>query len=132
MNRRHEIDHQFVEVLPAQLDPGTLYVSGNHNIVAHLCCCGCGREVVTPLGPAGWTLRYDGRVSLTPSIGNGAYDCKSHYVIDASHVRWLPNVTPEQHLRAQSRDQEAAQHLNQSWLDRAKRTLGDLFRTTRS
>ncbi len=132
MNRRHEIDHQFVEVLPAQLDPGTLYISGTHNIVAHLCCCGCDREVVTPLGPAGWTLRYDGRVSLSPSVGNGAYDCKSHYVIEASRVRWLSNMTPEQHLRARSRDQEAAQHLNPSWLDRAKRTLADLFRSPRS
>lgn len=131
MSRHHELDHQFVEVLPVQLDPGVLYISGTHNIVAHLCCCGCAREVVTPLGPAGWTLRYDGQVSLSPSIGNGAYDCRSHYVILASRVRWLSNMTPAQHAWAQARDQEAAQSLNQSWLDRAKRTLADLLRRTR-
>ncbi|WP_371415812.1 DUF6527 family protein [Oerskovia sp. KBS0722] len=126
------MDHQFVDVLPARLDSGVLYISGTHNIVAHLCCCGCDREVVTPLGPAGWSLRYDGQVSLTPSIGNGGYDCRSHYIIQASRVRWLSNMTTAQHARAQARDQEAAQHLNPSWLDRAKRTLGDLFRRTRS
>lgn len=132
MSRRHEMDHQFVEVLPTQLESGVLYISGIHNIVAHLCCCGCDREVVTPLGPAGWTLRYDGQVSLSPSIGNGAYDCGSHYVIQASHVRWMSNMTPEQHVRAHARDQQAAQQLNESWLERVKRTLGGLLRRTRS
>jgi hypothetical protein len=125
------MDHQFVEVLPAHLEAGVLYISGTHNIVAHLCCCGCGREVVTPLSPAGWTLRYDGQVSLSPSIGNGAHDCRSHYVIQASRVRWLSNMTLEHHVRAKARDQEAAQQLNRSWLDRAKGTLGDLLRHTR-
>ncbi|RPF28556.1 hypothetical protein EDD32_3089 [Georgenia muralis] len=125
------MDHRFVEVLPTPLEPGVLYISGAHNIVAHLCCCGCGTEVVTPLGPAGWALRYDGRVSLSPSIGNGAYDCKSHYVIQASHVRWLSNMTLEHHVRAQARDQAAALNLNLSRLDRAKRMVADLFRRIR-
>ena len=131
MSRRNEVDHRFVEVLPSELDPGVLYISGSHNIVAHLCCCGCGKEVVTPLGQVGWTLRYDGRVSLSPSVGNGAYDCKSHYVIQASRVRWLSNMTPEQHIRAQARDQAAALELDLSWLDRAKRMVGDLVRRKR-
>lgn len=131
MSRHHEVDHRFVEVMPTRLDPGVLYISGTHNIVAHLCCCGCGNEVVTPLGPAGWTLRYDGRVSLSPSIGNGARDCKSHYVIQASRVRWLSNMTLEQHAFAHARDQAAALELNLSWLDRAKRMVVDLVRRTR-
>lgn len=131
MSRRYEMDHRFVESLPTKLDPGVLYISGTHNIVAHLCCCGCGNEVVTPLGPAGWTLRYDGRVSLSPSIGNGAYACTSHYVIQASHVRWFSNLTSEEHRCARVRDQAAALELNLSWLDRATRTLGDLLRRRR-
>lgn len=132
MSRRHEVDHRFVEVLPTELEQGVLYISGTHNIVAHLCECGCGREVVTPLGQAGWTLRYDGRVSLSPSIGNGAYDCKSHYVIQASQVRWLSNMTPEQHTRARARDRAAALELNLSWLGRVKRMVGELVRRRRS
>lgn len=129
MSRRHEVDPLFIEVLPTELDPGVLYISGNHNIVAHLCCCGCGKEVVTPLGPAGWALRYDGTVSLSPSIGNGAYDCKSHYVIRASRVEWMSRMTTEQHLRAQARDQATALGLKPSWLDRLKRRIRGLLRT---
>ena len=132
MSRRHKMGHRFVEVLPAELDPGVLYISGAHSVVAHLCCCGCDREVVTPLGSAGWTLKYDGQVSLSPSIGNGAYACKSHYVIQASRVRWMSNMTSKQHVRAHARDQEAAQYLTESWLGRAKRVLGGIFSRTRS
>jgi hypothetical protein len=132
MSRRHEVDHRFIEVLPANLDPGVIYISGTHNIVAHLCCCGCGEEIVTPLGTAGWTLRYDGSVSLSPSIGNGALACKSHYVIQASKVRWLSNITPDQHALARRRDEAAARELDPSWFDRLKRMLRYLVRSGRS
>ncbi|MFH9405198.1 DUF6527 family protein [Streptomyces sp. NPDC017638] len=55
----------------------------------HLCCCGCGEEVVTPLSPAQWSLTYDGEsVSLTPSIGNWSLSCRSHYWIRAGRVHW--------------------------------------------
>ena len=131
MSRRHEVDHRFVDVLPPELDQGVVYVSGTHDIVAHLCCCGCGDEVVTPLGPAGWTLRYDGRVTLSPSIGNGALTCKSHYLIEGSRVQWLSNMSREQHNRAQARDQAAARSLNLSRLDRASRVLRNLGRRWR-
>ncbi|MDH2348718.1 DUF6527 family protein [Bradyrhizobium sp. SSUT77] len=30
----------------------------------HLCCCGCGREVVTPLAPAQWRLTSTARIFL--------------------------------------------------------------------
>lgn len=83
----HHIEHAFVDVLPGALAENTLYISGTHNVAAHLCCCGCGAEVITPLSLAGWSLQYDGRVSLYPSIGNGALACRSHYVIRTSQVR---------------------------------------------
>lgn len=111
MSRRRELDHRFVDLLPDELEPGVLYIAGPHNIVAHLCCCGCGEEVITPLGPAGWTLRYNGRVSLSPSIGNGALACRSHYIIQASGVQWLSNMTPAQHASAHARDRLAASEL---------------------
>ena len=48
----------------------------------HLCCCGCKREVVTPLSPAQWRLTFDGEnVSLHPSIGSGALPSRSHYFL---------------------------------------------------
>ena len=131
MSRRTKVGHRFVETLPSELEPGLLYISGSHNIIAHLCCCGCGSEVVTPLGPAGWTLRYDGQVSLTPSVGNGALPCRSHYVIHGSQVRWLSNMTPNQHARAKARDQVAATELNPSRLAGPRGWLEELVRPWR-
>ena len=81
--------HEFVDHIPEQLDEGVLYVSIQFGTVVHRCVCGCGEEVVTPLGPAEWRLTYDGRtVSLEPSIGNWSFPCRSHYWIDEGIVRW--------------------------------------------
>ena len=81
--------NEFVDHIPEQLDDGVLYVSMRFGTVAHRCACGCGEEVVTPLGPVEWRLTYDGRtVSLEPSIGNWSFPCRSHYWIDEGIVRW--------------------------------------------
>ena len=42
---------EFVKAIPAELEERTLYASMDYATVAHKCCCGCGREVVTPLRP---------------------------------------------------------------------------------
>lgn len=119
MTRVQALEHEFVETLPPQLHPGVLYISGTHNTVAHLCCCGCGTEVITPLGPSGWTLRYDGSASLTPSVGNGALPCRSHYVIDHNAVHWHAPMTRAQHATAKISDANAAAALNRRTGSRA-------------
>ena len=81
--------NEFVDHIPEQLDDGVLYVSMRFGTVVHRCACGCGEEVVTPLGPVEWRLTYDGKtVSLEPSIGNWSFPCRSHYWIDEGIVRW--------------------------------------------
>src|SRR5262245_42593317 len=81
--------HEFVEFVPDELKERTLYVSMKYRTVVHLCCCGCGREVVTPLSPTAWKLAFDGvSLSLYPSIGNWNLACQSHYWIDHSKVKW--------------------------------------------
>ncbi len=83
------LKHVFVDHVPASLDEYTLYVSIRYATVAHRCCCGCGREVVTPLTPTDWSLRFDGEtITLDPSIGNWQFECRSHYWIRRSTVRW--------------------------------------------
>lgn len=91
------VRHRFVEHIPDQLDEGVLYVSIPFGTVVHLCACGCGEEVVTPLGPAEWQVTYDGRtVSLAPSIGNWGFPCRSHYWIDNGRVRWARGFSTEE------------------------------------
>src|ERR1039458_6166357 len=84
-----KLSHKFVEFVPNVLEKGVLYVSITYGTASHLCCCGCGREVVTPITPTGWKLIFDGEtVSLHPSIGNWNFPCRSHYWISNNRVEW--------------------------------------------
>ncbi|MCG3138762.1 MAG: hypothetical protein HJJLKODD_02630 [Phycisphaerae bacterium] len=87
MLRHRKLEHRFVKHVPDSLESGVLYVSVEYGIVSHLCCCGCGEEVVTPLSPTDWRLVFNGEtVSLSPSVGNWSLRCRSHYVIDRGRV----------------------------------------------
>lgn len=90
--RRRRVDRflpVFVGSVPEQLEEGHLYISLRYRTVTHLCPCGCGVEVNTPLHPTGWALTYDGvTVSLWPSVGNWSETCRSHYLIEKNIVRW--------------------------------------------
>lgn len=84
--------HQFLNLLPPSLEPHTLYVSMEYGTVVHLCACGCGSKVVTPLSPKDWKLIFDGNsLTLSPSIGNWQFPCRSHYWIRDSKVKWAAN-----------------------------------------
>lgn len=90
MSRRTAITHEFVELIPDRLDDGVLYISIGYGTAAHACCCGCGREVTTPLTRDDWRLIFDGEsVSLQPSIGNWSFPCQSHYFITMNRIRWV-------------------------------------------
>lgn len=83
------IQHKFVEFIPDILEEGVLYISIDYCTAVHKCICGCGNEVVTPISPTDWELRFDGKtVSLSPSIGNWSFECKSHYFITKNRARY--------------------------------------------
>jgi hypothetical protein len=85
----NRITLQRVRHLPRELAPGILYVSEEFAVAGHLCACGCGNKVITPLGPAEWTFtERNGRPTLHPSIGNWQLPCRSHYVIAEGQIRW--------------------------------------------
>jgi hypothetical protein len=80
-----------VTYLPREFAPDTLYVSEEYAVSGHLCACGCGNKVVTPLGPAEWSFwERDGRPSLHPSIGSWQLPCKSHYYITDGRIQSAP------------------------------------------
>lgn len=81
--------YEFVELIPENINEGTLYISLMYSTAVHNCFCGCGSEVVTPLSPIDWKFTYDGEtISLFPSVGNWSLPCKSHYWIERGKVRW--------------------------------------------
>ncbi len=90
------IEPEFVTSFPQQLEPGVIYVSARFSSAAHLCACGCGREVITPLSPRQWSIEFDGKISVWPSIGNWSFPCRSHYVIKSGRVRWARDFTQEE------------------------------------
>ena len=108
MKRPIVLAHQFVKAIPNELEERTLYVSMDYATVVHKCCCGCGREVVTPLSPTDWKLTYDGEsISLSPSIGNWSFECRSHYWIDKSTLRWASQWSKEQIAAGRAHDRGA-------------------------
>lgn len=91
------LEPEFVDTFPVPMRPAVLYVSILYRTTGHLCCCGCGEEVIAPLSPAQWKLTYDGEtVSLDPSIGNWSLPCQSHYVIRRNRVSERRRFTPEE------------------------------------
>lgn len=104
MTRIVRFAHEFVEQIPERLGEGVLYISIQYATGMHLCACGCGREVVTPLSPTDWKMIYDGEtVSLSPSIGNWSLECQSHYWIRRSRVRWARWMSREEIERGRER-----------------------------
>ncbi len=99
------ISHEFVEYIPPDLEDGVLYVSIPYATAVHLCACGCGNKVVTPISPAQWQLLYDGKsVSLTPSIGNWQFPCHSHYWIRRDKIKWARRWSDEEITEGRRRD----------------------------
>ncbi len=85
-----------MEYIPEILKERTIYISVTYATAAHKCCCGCGKEVVTPLSPTDWKLIFDGEsVSLHPSIGNWSFACRSHYWITRNAVKWAEQWSDE-------------------------------------
>lgn len=94
MKRPVLLTHEFVKSIPEKLAERTLYVSVEYATVAHKCCCGCGNEVITPLGPTDWKMIYDGEsISLYPSVGNWSFPCRSHYWVEGGQAKWALPMT---------------------------------------
>jgi hypothetical protein len=115
-----KIQLQRVHYIPKELQPGILYVSEEFAIAVHLCPCGCGSKIRTPLGPTEWTVN-DTRSgpSLYPSIGNWQQVCQSHYWISRGEVIWAGKWTPEQIVAGRRREEER-RHAYYDALDRKR------------
>lgn len=103
-----KLTHCFVESVPEELEPWSLYISVEFTTVMHLCLCGCGREVVTPLAPNDWKMTFDGEsISLYPSIGNWSFPCRSHYWIRRNQVEWAAQWSEDEIVRGRLEDKNA-------------------------
>ena len=102
------LQHEFVEFIPGELKQGIIYVSIRFGTASHLCVCGCGNKVVTPLRPTDWQLIFDGKtISLKPSIGNWSFPCQSHYWVKGNTVHWAEQWSQERIDAGRARDRRA-------------------------
>lgn len=99
--------HEVVVSIPETLQANTLYLTTEEDVAGHLCACGCGREVITPLSPTDWSITIDRRgASLSPSIGNWAFPCRSHYFIWNGVVVWARDMSDKAVAQGRRRDKE--------------------------
>lgn len=120
----NQFRHVFIDSVPDAPEPGVIYVSLAYATAVHLCACGCGLEVVTPLAPTDWQIAYDGETlslvggddaaSRAGSVGNWSFPCRSHYLIRRSRVQWRQAWTAEQVAAGRSRDRAAKQQRHES------------------
>ena len=104
------IELRRVQFIPKTLEPGVLYVAEEFGAAAHLCACGCGVKVRTPLSPTDWSLaNTPGGPTLDPSIGNWQQPCQSHYWIRDGKVLWARKWTKEEIAAGRKREQKRAE-----------------------
>ena len=93
--------------MPQDLSPEVLYVSEEFGAAAHLCACGCGTKVRTPLGPTEWSLEEtDDGPTLRPSVGSWQLACQSHYLITDGEVVWAEGWTAKEIADGRRREEE--------------------------
>jgi hypothetical protein len=98
---------QHVHYTPTELKPGVLYVSEEFGIAIHLCACGCGSKIKTPLGPTEWSVKATkSGPTLRPSVGNWQETCQSHYSITRGDIIWAEKWTPEQIASGRRHEEE--------------------------
>lgn len=85
------VTYEKLEFTPAKEDMefGKVYISDEYKSSSHLCMCGCGQLVITPLGGGkNWDYSIDSKDKLTlhGSVKN-RMGCKVHYVIHKGQAR---------------------------------------------
>jgi hypothetical protein len=96
MQKLNDIKLLRVQYVPRTLEPGILYVSEEFGAALHLCACGCGLKVSTPIGPTDWSFEESSAgATMFPSVGNWQQPCQSHYFIWDGRIIWLDTWTPK-------------------------------------
>ena len=119
--------------MPASLEPGVLYISEEFETAAHLCACGCGSKIRTPLGPTEWQFSDDPEgPSLDPSVGNWQRPCRSHYWIDRGRIEWSTEWSAAQIAAGRAREQRRRERYYavlypDRWWSRVWRWLKTMF-----
>ncbi|WP_425355764.1 DUF6527 family protein [Rhizobium leguminosarum] len=105
-NRVQRLSLVQCQSFPTTLESGLFYYSDDFRSSAHLCACGREKKVVLPIKPAGWRLSLTaGTFTVSPSVGNREFACRSHYLIEKGRVVWLSPMSDGEAEASRLRDQ---------------------------
>lgn len=98
---------QRVRYMPKELQAGILYVSDEFHTAAHLCACGCGAKIRTPLGTTEWAVEETPQgPTLWPSVGNWQRGCRSHYWLRNGDALWGEAWSPAEIAAGRAQEEE--------------------------
>lgn len=103
--------------IPSTLENGKLYVNPSKTRAHHLCACGCGYRVLTPLNDHEWMLSgSEMKPSLAPSIGNWNLRCQSHYWIKNGKIVWGAQWSSEEIAAGRAKEQKP--YMKSNWYEK--------------
>ena len=123
--------YELVERIPAQMRPDIVYHTEEYELAGLLCACGCGHRITLLVPDSHQVLDQGGFATVRPSIGVFDAPCKSHYIISAGSVQWLPAFSGTQAasiMHAQIARHVARDAKPTSWLQRAILWIRKIFR----
>lgn len=121
---------QRVEFMPKELHPGILYYAENYGAAAHLCACGCGSKIRTPIDATEWSIEEDeDGPSLYPSVGNWQQPCRSHYLIRNGNVIWCGDWSEEEIREGRQREHDRrVSYFDRKYKKKKRRGMGEWIR----
>lgn len=115
--------YELADRIPKQMREGVVYHTREFELAGLLCACGCGYRITLLVPDSHQVWDEEGYATIRPSVGVFDAACKSHYVISAGHVQWLPAFTGAQATRimhAQIARHVAKDRKQSRWWKRAK------------
>ena len=122
--------YQLVDRIPKEMVSGVVYHTREFELAGLLCACGCAHRI-TLLVPDSHEVEDEGGfATVWPSIGVLDAPCKSHYIITAGKVRWLPAFTEEHAARVMQKQiaRHVAHDARPSWWHIVKAAVLRLLR----
>ncbi|MER9102653.1 DUF6527 family protein [Mesorhizobium sp. M0848] len=91
--------YQLVDRIPTDMRESVVYHTEEFELAGLLCACGCGHRITLLVPDSHQVWGEGGFATIRPSVGVFDAPCKSHYVISAGDVQWLPAFTGAQAAR---------------------------------
>jgi hypothetical protein len=132
--------YQAVDRLPKDLRKGIVYHSEEFEVGAFICACGCGHRVSLLIPDSHQVTAEAGLATVRPSISVCDAACRSHYIISAGEVEWMPAFSESmaaatmrsQIVRHAAPEEGILVEVRHSWIGRIRRAIVGAFTRLRS